>query len=73
MTRSSLCDYSDAYIYVKGTLTISNTAAPGAVANNANKKVIFKNCTHLLISETNNTQIDDTKDINVVMYNLIIV
>ena len=36
--RSSLCDYSDAYILVKGTI-IPNTAAPGAAINNANKKV----------------------------------
>ena len=40
MLRSSLCDYSDAYILVKGNITVNNTAA----ANNTNKKVIFKNC-----------------------------
>ena len=27
MIRSSLCDYSDAYILAKGTITIANTAA----------------------------------------------
>ena len=27
MLRSSLCDYSDAYILVKGTITVANTAA----------------------------------------------
>ena len=43
MLKSSLCDYSDAYILVKGTITVSNTAAQGAAANNTNKKVIFKN------------------------------
>ena len=32
MLRSSLCDYSDAYILVKGTITVT---APG-VNNNAN-------------------------------------
>ena len=36
MLRSSLCDYSDAYILVKGTLTVRNTAAAGQEANNAN-------------------------------------
>ena len=41
MLRSSLCDYSDANILVKGTITVRNTAAAGAVANNINKKVIF--------------------------------
>ena len=43
MIRSSLCDYSDAYILVKGTITVPNTAAAGAVVKNANKKVIFTN------------------------------
>ena len=38
MLKSSLCDYSDAYILVKGTITVSNTAAADANANNANKK-----------------------------------
>ena len=45
MLRSSLCDYSDAYILVKGTITVNNIAAAGADANNTDKKVIFKNCT----------------------------
>ena len=38
--------YSDAYVHVKGTITINNTvaAAAAAAANNTNKKVIFKNC-----------------------------
>ena len=69
MLRSSLCDYSDAYILVKGTISANNTAAAGAAANNTNRKVIFTNC----ISEINNTQIDNAKDIDIVMpmYNLI--
>ena len=49
MLRSSLCDYSDAYILVKGNITVNNTAAAGAAAaNNTNKKVIFKIVLHLL-------------------------
>ena len=44
MLKSSLCDYSDAYILVKGTISINTTAPTGAAANNVNKKVIFKNC-----------------------------
>ena len=75
MLKSSLCDYSDAYILVKGTVSINNTAAAGAAANNTNKKVIFKNCAPFTncISEINNTQIDNAKDIDIVMpmYNLI--
>ena len=46
--RTSLCDYSDAYILIKGTITVANTAAAEAAANNANKKVVFKNLLHLL-------------------------
>ena len=42
--KSSLCDYIDACILVKGTITVPNTAAAGAAADNANKKVIIKNC-----------------------------
>ena len=37
MIKSSLCDYSDAYIHVKGTVTVSNTETP-AGPNNRNKK-----------------------------------
>ena len=75
MLKSSLCDYSYAYILVKGTISVDNTAAQGAAANNTNKKVIFKNCEPFTncISEINNTQIDHAKDIDIVMpmYNLI--
>ena len=38
MLRSSLCDYSDAYILVKGNITVNNTAGAGAAANNTKKK-----------------------------------
>ena len=48
MLRSSLCDYSDAYILVKGNITVNNTAAEGAAATNTNKKVILKIALHLL-------------------------
>ena len=44
MLKSSLCDYSDAYILVNRTITVNNTAAADADVNNTNKKVIFKNC-----------------------------
>ena len=75
MLKSSLCDYSDAYILFKGTISVNNTAAAGAAVNNINKKVIFKNCVPFTncISEINNTQIDNAKDIDIVMpmYNLI--
>ena len=75
MLRSSLCDYSDAYIFVKGNVTVNNTAGTGAAANNTNKKVAFKNCAPFTncISKINNTQIDNAEYIDIVMpmYNLI--
>ena len=75
MLKSSLCDYSDAYILVKGTINVNNTVAEGAAPNNINKKVISKNCGPFTncISEINNAQIDNAKDIDIVMpmYNLI--
>ena len=68
---SILCDYSDAYIPAKGTISVNNTAA----VNNTNKKVIFKNCAPFTncISQINNTQIDNAEDIDIEMpmYNLI--
>ena len=36
MLRSVLCDYSNANILVKGNITVNNTAAEGADANNTN-------------------------------------
>ena len=76
MLKSSLCDYRDSYILVKGNISVDNTTAVPAAANNTNRKVIFKNCAPFTdsISEINNTQVDNTKDIDIVMplYNLII-
>ena len=75
MLRSSLCDYSDAYILAKGNITVNNTADDGAAANNTHKKVIFKNCGPFTncTSKINNTQIDNPDYIDMVMpvYNLI--
>ena len=75
MLRSNLCDYSDAYILVKGNISANNTAAAGADANNANKKVIFKNCAPFTncMSKISNEQIDNSEYIDIVMpiYNLI--
>ena len=73
MQKSSLCDYSDAYILVKVPITVNNTAAADTDVNNTNKKVIFENCSPFTncISEINNTQVDNAKDIVMPMYNLI--
>ena len=75
MLKSSLCDYGDAYILVKGIITVVDTSAAGAATNNTNKKVIFKTCVPFTncISKINNTQVDNVQDIDTVMpmYNLI--
>ena len=42
MLKSSLCDYSDGYIHVKGALIVANTAMAAAATNNVDKKLIFK-------------------------------
>ena len=67
-------DYSDAYILAKGIVTVNNTGT-AASPNNINKNVILKNCAPFTncISEINNTQVDNAKDIDIVMpmYNLI--
>ena len=68
MLRSSLCDYNDAYILVKGNITVNNTNDAGA-ANNTNKKVIFKNCAPFTkcISEIKKNQIDNAEYIDIIM------
>ena len=75
MLRSSLCDCSNAYILVKGNISVNNTAAAAADPDNRNKKVTFKNCAPFTncIIKINNTQIDNAEYIDIVMpmYNLI--
>ena len=77
MLRTSLCDYNDAYILVNGTITITAAGDNDAARrlDERNRGVIFNNCVPFTdcISEINNTQIDNTKYIDVVMpmHNLI--
>ena len=68
--RSNLCDYCDAYILVKGTITVPNTAAAGTAVNNTNKKVMFKNCAPFndCITQINNRQVENAQDIDIVIY-----
>ena len=73
MLRSGLCDYRDTYILVKRTIIVAEVIA--AAPNNANKKVIIKNCVPFTncISRINNALVHDPHDIDVVLpiYNLI--
>ena len=71
MLKSSLCDYSDAYILVKETITITGAGDDAAArqADGRDKGVVFKNCAPFTncISEINNTQVDNAKDIDIIM------
>ena len=77
MLRTSLCDYNDAYILVNGIIAITAARDNDAARrlDERNKGLIFNNCMPFTdcISEINNTQIDNTKYIDVVMpmHNLI--
>ena len=70
MLRSDLCDFSDAYIVVKGTITVTNPSNA-----KRNKAVAFKNNASFIncISIINAVQIDNAEDLDVVMpmYNLL--
>ena len=64
MLRYDLCDFSDVYIVVKGTITVTNP-------DNAkrNKSVAFKNNAPFIncISKINGVKIDNTEDLDVLM------
>ena len=70
MLQSDLCDYSDAYIVVKGTVTVTDLNDDAY-----DKKLAFKNNAQFIscISQINNTLIDNEEDLQIVMslYNLI--
>ena len=71
MPRSDLCDFSDAYIVVGGTITIEGDNNP----NKRNKNLAFKNDAPFInwISKSNGVKIDNTEDLDVLMlmYNLL--
>ena len=67
MLKSSLCDYSDAYILVKGKITITGEGVDAAArqADERDKGVAFKNCALFTtcISKINNIEKDNCQDI----------
>ena len=69
--RSDLCDYSDAYIVVKGRISVTGNNN----ANKRNKKLNFKNNALFTscISKIDNTFVDNAEDFDIVMmmYNLL--
>ena len=77
MLKSSLYDYSDSYILVKGKITITGAGADAEArqADERDKGVAFKNCAPFTSckSNINNVEIDNCMDIDIVipMYNLI--
>ena len=77
MLRFNLYDYAEAYILVKGTITITGAGNDDAAKRLDERSIgiIFNNCTSFTkcISRINNTDIDNAQDIDIVMpmYNLI--
>ena len=72
MSKSSVCDCNDAYILVKGTITLVGQGATEAARRQRdryNKQVIFKNSAPFTgcINEISNTQADNPKDFDVAM------
>ena len=71
MLRNNLCDYADAYILAKGTITITGAGADVAArqADETDKGVIFRNCVPFTkcISRISGTNIDNAQDIDIVM------
>ena len=69
--KSNLCNYNVAYILAEGRITITGATADAAArqADERVKGVIFKNCTPFINckSEINNTEIDNAKDIDIIM------
>ena len=64
MLRSDLCDFSDEYIVVKGTITVTNpNIAKRNEAVTIKDNALFINC----ISKINGIEIDNTEDLDVVM------
>ena len=61
MLKSSFCDYSDAYVLIKWTITVANTVATVSTTNDNNKEV---NSTW---NETNSTQVNNVKGIDAAM------
>ena len=69
MVKSSLCDYSDEQIFVKGTITVQKTTSAAESVSNTDTQVIFSNCDSFIdcFSEINNAQVDNAKDTDVAM------
>ena len=74
MLRSDLCDYSDAYIVVKGDNTLTKTNRR-RIIDTRNTFLAFKNNASFTncISKINNVLIDNVEDLDIVMpmYNLL--
>ena len=68
MLRSDLCDFSDAYIVVKGTITLTKNADRG-FTDVRNRYLAFENNAPFLscVSEINNVLINNAEDLDVIM------
>ena len=62
--KSNLCDYTNAYIFVKRDITV--TAAPQTQASSKNCAVFIE-----WVTKSDERTIDDAEDLDLVIYNLI--
>ena len=69
MLKSDLCDYSDAYIVVRGIITVSATAGANEVRDKKDRPLAFKNNTPFIscISKINGTLVENAEDLDIVM------
>ena len=69
MLRSDLCDYYDAYILVKGIITVTKGRNNDDNNNAYNKKLAFKNNAPFIscISKINGKLIENVEDLDIVM------
>ena len=77
MRKSNLCGYSDAYVLVKGTITITGSGPRNAAnwIDKTNIEIIFSKCASFIdcINKITNFEVNNIKDLDGVLtrYNLI--
>ena len=71
MLKASICDYSDAYILVEGSIYVVGQGANDAAiaVDRKDKEVVFKDCALFTsrISKRNDTEADSAEDLDIVM------
>ena len=63
MVKSNICDYSDKYIFVNGTITVAGAGGDNATRGADRNYTLYIDC----ITKTNDTQVGNVKDLYFVM------